>query len=103
VLVLREKEQRKQWRVLADGTVIHQGTEDMRRNLKLVLNNASLCASLRAHQNSFVVVVESDIVNFQERQLIRDTWALSVLQRVANYRVVFLVGLTHSPQVQVSE
>lgn len=89
-----------QWHVLADGTVTHRGSEDLHRNITLLINSAHRCASLRANQSSFVVLVESDIVNFEKRQLIRDTWGLSVLQQVANYRVIFLVGMTTSEEVQ---
>lgn len=88
-----------QWHVLSDGTVTHRGSEDLHRNVTLLINSHR-CTTLRASQSSFVVLVESDIVNFEERQLIRDTWGLSVLQEVGNFRVIFLVGMTHSEDVQ---
>ena len=103
VQVARHEAELPQWKVLTDGTVIHWGTEDQRRNYTLAINNPGLCANLSTNQSSFVVVVESDIVNFEERQLIRDTWALSVMQTIGNYRVVFLVGLTHDHEIQVWE
>lgn len=93
--------QSSQWKVLTDGTVVHQGTERQHRNYSLTINNAHRCTSLRNNQSSFVVVVESDIVNFEARQLIRDTWGLSVMQTLSNYRVIFLVGQTHDEEVQV--
>lgn len=88
-----------QWHVLTDGTVTHRGSENLHRNLTLLLNTKR-CATLRSNQSSFVVLVESDIVNFEERQLIRETWGLRLLQEVGNFRVVFLVGMTHSEDVQ---
>ena len=99
---MNNEHSQQQWRVLSDGTVIHKGNTDLHRNYTFIINQTKQCASLRPNQNSFVIVVESDIINFDERQLIRDTWALNVLQRVVNYRVVFMVGLTHDQDIQVS-
>lgn len=88
-----------QWHVLNDGTVTSVHNENLHRNLTLLINT-NRCDTLWSNQSSFVVLVESNIVNFEERQLIRDTWGLSVLQEVGNFRVIFLVGMTHSDDVQ---
>lgn len=89
-----------QWKVLQDGTVIHLGSKNVDYNYTFRMIDADRCSSLRANESSFVIVVETDIVNFDERQLIRETWGLDVMQELANYRVIFMVGLGRNPEIQ---
>lgn len=89
------------WKVLWDGTVIHNGNGIIHRNYTFLINHHDKCKDLKNTSISFLVVVVSNIVNFDERQQIRDTWGLSLLQEIGNFKVVFLLGTINDTEVQV--
>lgn len=97
-----EESSKLEWKVLHDGTVVHLGNEILDRNYSFPINHVDKCRQLKNTTTSFLIVVESNIINFDERQQIRDTWALDVMQEIGNYRVIFLVGTTDNIEVQVS-
>lgn len=90
------------WNVLPDGTVIHEGKFVFHRPYNYRINPKDVCKTIRPETVSFIIAVESEVKNFERRELIRNTWGLSIIQGLANYRVVFLVGLTRDSEVQAS-
>ena len=97
------KKIKKEWNISDDGTVIHNGDRMiLNRNYKILINNLEKCSDLQNNTINFLIIILSSVKNFDQRQTIRETWALDLLQQLGNYRVMFMVGLTESNETQVS-
>ncbi|XP_075680500.1 lactosylceramide 1,3-N-acetyl-beta-D-glucosaminyltransferase-like [Dermatophagoides pteronyssinus] len=72
----------------------------LNRNYKILINNLEKCSDLQNNTINFLIIILSSVKNFDQRQTIRETWALDLLQQLGNYRVMFMVGLTESNETQ---
>lgn len=84
------------WKVLNDGTVIHLGNRLFPFDYSYVINNENICKHFRSNSLKVIIFVDSEAINLERRQLIRDTWGLKLLQEAINYRIVFLLGLHYN-------
>ncbi|XP_046909443.2 beta-1,3-galactosyltransferase 5 isoform X2 [Dermatophagoides farinae] len=92
---------KREWKISQDGTVVHHGDHMiLGRNYTININNSKKCSDLHNDTISFLIVILSSVGNFDRRQTIRETWALDLLQQLGNYRVIFMVGLTNSNEIQ---
>lgn len=81
-----------QWKVLSDGTVIHNGNFLQHYDYIYLFNNVHVCDSLSKADLRLLVIVESKVDHFKEREALRETWALRLLQQSFNFRVIFVLG-----------
>jgi len=81
------------WKVLNDGTVVHLGNLPFSYNYSYLINNENICKSFISKSLKIIIFIESEALNFERRQLIRETWSLKLIQQTLNYRIIFLLGL----------
>ena len=96
------------WKVTSDGTVIHQGnfTDQSFRRLSFLINEVNICEHFSENTSKLLIIIESEAINFERREAIRETWAQQSLQKSLNFIIVFLLGLHHNEhqrlEIQVS-
>jgi len=83
------------YKVLTNGTVIHIGTKQQFYHFNYLFNCKSICDDFDQFKPKTIIIVESNVINFNRRQVIRKTWGLKSLQDALNFRVIFLLGLPH--------
>lgn len=81
------------WKVLPGNIVVHDGDYDNPHNFAYITNAADTCKHFFDESRTRILIfVESNARNSDRRQLIRSTWALPMLQKALNFKVVFLLG-----------
>lgn len=89
------------WKLLPGNTVVHDGVFNNPHDFSYIINPVTACKEyFNEHQLKIIIFVESDVRNADRRQEIRDTWALPVLQKALNFKVIFLLGAAKSQDAQ---
>ncbi|GAB6024088.1 hypothetical protein CHUAL_008802 [Chamberlinius hualienensis] len=92
---------KSKWKVLRGNVVVHEGHVDNPHNYSYVINSEEACNSLNASDPvSVLIFVESNVDNFERRQIIRETWGLQMIQRSYNVKLVFMLGASSSNKTQ---
>ena len=86
------------WTVLSDGTVVHLGnfSELLFKNINFIINEVNTCEDFSPNSVKLLIFIESEAINFERREAIRQTWAQRSTQKLLNFKIVFLLGLHHS-------
>uniref|UniRef100_A0A2L2YSE1 Hexosyltransferase n=1 Tax=Parasteatoda tepidariorum TaxID=114398 RepID=A0A2L2YSE1_PARTP len=89
------------WIVLAGNVTVHEGTKYVPNYVSFDVNSPYLCANFYEYKTKLLIFVASSANHFEQRQAIRETWGLKLLQQAYNYRVVFLLGKTKESEQQL--
>jgi len=84
------------WTVFLNGTVVHVGNSPQKYNFSYLINShQEICSNWTKDSNKLklVMIIKSNVINFDRRQTIRETTGLRILQQQLNYRIVFLLGI----------